>query len=579
MTDAEDKEKAEKIAAAKKRYEQIKKQKAKKGGAKKKDDKPETDDTATSASTEKPDDAADGVEAAGTTEDTEDGADTTKSAHASKPSITLESRLRSNSFRRNTLTSPILPPLSPVDGAGAAGDVFRKQALRIEELEKENKRLQSEAGDAERRWKKTEEELEELREASGEVAELKNKADRVGVMGDEMEKLKTELASLQRQNAHLQTQTTKHARRISTSSPSYTDTTDLAAQLASKAATIESLELEISNLHAQATAAQSTTSAHLTQISGLSTALAKAESAAASSAQELADLKQNLERASERAVAEGSSRSSAETRIAQLDASLATATRHAAAAAERAELLERKVETLTTLHRESDVRSQARTREHQRAERELAECRTRLTGLGNENARLREAAQRRRKAEVSGVDDDDGGVLELVDEERERMAAMVRELEEEVFELRRGVWRERRREMQPALDPDAAGFQDVDLSGDQSPQQQQQRARGRGVGSSFQDVISSGISAFTGQAPRRESSAAKGVQPRKQSLGLLSEDDDMEFDEEAFRKAQEEEGRRRIERVREVKRGLKAFEGWRVDVVDVRAGAGGVFEV
>jgi hypothetical protein len=63
------------------------------------------------------------------------------------------------------------------------------------------------------------------------------------------------------------------------------------------------------------------------------------------------------------------------------------------------------------------------------------------------------------------------------------------------------------------------------------------------------------------------------------SLGLVSEDDDFEFDEEAFRKAQEEEGRRRVERVREVKRGLKAFEGWRVDFVDVRAGVGGVFEV
>ncbi|KAF2502359.1 hypothetical protein BU16DRAFT_568640 [Lophium mytilinum] len=570
MTDAEDKEKAEKVAAAKKRYEQLKKQKAKKGGAKKKDDKPESENAAASASTEKADDAADGGETAEPIEDADD-TDATKSTHAPKPSITLESRLRSNSFRRNTLTSPTLPPLSPGDGAGAAGDVFRKQALRIEELEKENKRLQSEAGDAEGRWKKTEEELEELREASGEVAELKNKADRVGVMGDELEKLKTELASLQRQNAHLQTQTTKHARRISTSSPSYTDTTDLAAQLASKAATIESLELEISNLHAQATAAQSTTSSHLTQISTLETALAKAESAAASSAQELADLKQNLEHAAERAAAEGSSRSSAETRIAQLDASLATATRHASTAAERAELLEKKVETLTTLHRESDNRSQARARDQQRTERELAEFRTRLTGLSNENARLREAEQRRRKAEVSGVDD--GGVQELVDEERERMAAKVRELEEEVFELRRGVWRDRRREMQPALDPDA-GFQEVDLSGDQSPQQ---RARGRG-GSSFQDVISSGISAFTGQAARRGSSA-KGVQPRKQSLGLLSEDDDFEFDEEAFRKAQEEEGRKRIERVREVKRGLKAFEGWRVDVVDVRAGAGGVFEV
>jgi seryl-tRNA synthetase len=87
------------------------------------------------------------------------------------------------------LTSPTLPPLSPGDGAGAAGDVFRKQALKIEELEKENKRLQAEAAQAKAQWKKTEEELEELREGSGEVAELKSKADKVRVMGGEVEKL------------------------------------------------------------------------------------------------------------------------------------------------------------------------------------------------------------------------------------------------------------------------------------------------------------------------------------------------------------------------------------------------------
>lgn len=36
---------------------------------------------------------------------------------------------------------------------------------RIEELEKENKRLLKETSDGEKRWKKAEEELEDLREA------------------------------------------------------------------------------------------------------------------------------------------------------------------------------------------------------------------------------------------------------------------------------------------------------------------------------------------------------------------------------------------------------------------------------
>ncbi|OCL09238.1 hypothetical protein AOQ84DRAFT_431397 [Glonium stellatum] len=548
MTEAEDKEKAEKVAAAKKRYEQLKKQKAKKAGgaAKKKDDKGEAEAEA-STSAEKADEAGDGAEALVEEKEPEEPPEAMRPSHARQPSVTLESRLRSDSFRRNanqpnplspTVKSPTLPPLSP--GGDAVGDIYRKQALRIEELEKENKRLQIESSEAEKRWKKTEEELEELREASGEVAELKSKADQAATKGEEVEKLKSEVQSLQRQNAHLQTQTTK-SRRISTSSPSHSTPEDLAAQLASKSATIESLELEISNLNAQLTQSATVNTTQLTQISALESALAKAEQSAAASARELSDLKKNLERASERA---------------------------------RAELLEKKVETLTTLHRESDARTQARQRDAQKTEREVAELRTRVTGLSNENARLREAEQRRRKAEVQGVDD--GGVQELVDEERERLAARVRELEEEVFELRRGVWRDRRREIQPAIEealagPANSGFDEVDLSGGQSPR------RGNARGSSFQDVISSGISAFTGQ-PRRGSVGARSA-PRKQSVGLLSDDDDFEFDEDAFRAAQEEEARKRIERVREVKRGLKTWENWRIDIVDIRAGVGGVFEV
>lgn len=56
-------------------------------------------------------------------------------------------------------------------------------------------------------------------------------------------------------------------------------------------------------------------------------------------------------------------------------------------------------------------------------------------------------------------------------------------------------------------------------------------------------------------------------------------DDGADFDEDAFRRAQEEEGRKRIERVREVKRGLKEWEGWRMDLVDVRVGVPGLGEV
>lgn len=57
-------------------------------------------------------------------------------------------------------------------------------------------------------------------------------------------------------------------------------------------------------------------------------------------AQELADLKANLERASERAVADGSARSSAETKVAQLKAELG-GTRAAEEAKKRADTQEK----------------------------------------------------------------------------------------------------------------------------------------------------------------------------------------------------------------------------------------------
>lgn len=60
-----------------------------------------------------------------------------------------------------TPTSP--GPFSP-DG-DTAPDIYRKNVARIEELEKDNKRLQKETDEAEKRWKKAEEELADLREA------------------------------------------------------------------------------------------------------------------------------------------------------------------------------------------------------------------------------------------------------------------------------------------------------------------------------------------------------------------------------------------------------------------------------
>ena len=123
----------------------------------------------------------------------------TKPAHNRQPSLSLQSKMRSSSFRRSSISqaplspsangtkSPILPVLSP-DGDSVT-EIYRKQAARLDELERENKRLVKNLSEAERRWMTTEEELEELREANGEVAELKARAEKVDAQNEEIEKL------------------------------------------------------------------------------------------------------------------------------------------------------------------------------------------------------------------------------------------------------------------------------------------------------------------------------------------------------------------------------------------------------
>lgn len=119
--------------------------------------------------------------------------------HNRQPSLSLQSQLRSSSFRRTSISqtqtspplnggkSPTLPILSP-DG-DTVNEIYRKQTARIDELERENRRLAKDAKEGEARLKKTEEELEELRESSSEVAELKLKARGADAKSQEVEKL------------------------------------------------------------------------------------------------------------------------------------------------------------------------------------------------------------------------------------------------------------------------------------------------------------------------------------------------------------------------------------------------------
>lgn len=68
-------------------------------------------------------------------------------------------------------------------------EVYRKQSVRIEELEKENKRLEKELEEGTGRWRKTEDQLEDLREASVDAAELKDKLDKAEQKVGEIDEL------------------------------------------------------------------------------------------------------------------------------------------------------------------------------------------------------------------------------------------------------------------------------------------------------------------------------------------------------------------------------------------------------
>lgn len=129
--------------------------------------------------------------------------DTPRAAHGRQPSLSIQSKMRSSSFRKSsvsqgsvspspsTMKSPSLPPLS-ADG-DSVQEVYRKQSTRIEELEKDNKRLEKELDEATGRWRKTEEQLEDLRETTADVAELKDKLEKAEQKAAEIDALVSSL--------------------------------------------------------------------------------------------------------------------------------------------------------------------------------------------------------------------------------------------------------------------------------------------------------------------------------------------------------------------------------------------------
>jgi hypothetical protein len=361
-------------------------------------------------------------------------------------------------------------------------------------------------------------------------------------------------------------------------------------QLESKSSTIEAMEIEISNLRVQLSSESASNAGYKSQITTLEEKLSQSENTLQRTQGELTDVKQSLSRASEKALKEGVDKTSTETLIKSLRREIEELQDTKSSAEKKGDALDKKLQALANLHKESETRHQSRLKDHEKVEKEVALLKKKLASVENENLRLREDKDRAKKRD-SEVENNEG-LDELEDEERSRLERRVRELEGEVFDLRRGVWEERKKELGAGAEDEnegiettpspAAAFDEVDLVGG-APGHSRRRSlmaqnRQPQQHSSFSTVISSGLAAFTGGSNgwERRLSTQNHPPAARGSLELLAEEDNDEFDEDAFARAQaEEEGRKRVEWAREVKRKLRDWKGWRLDLVDSRAGAEG----
>ncbi|KAJ4408000.1 hypothetical protein N0V82_009796 [Gnomoniopsis sp. IMI 355080] len=243
-----------------------------------------------------------------------------------------------------------------------------------------------------------------------------------------------------------------------------------------------------------------------------------------------------------------------EAKLAELEKECAAAKSARDEAQLMSEALEKKVASLEMLHKEDESQIS-------RLEKDLADARNETVDVNNKLQKSEAEVLRlsKKEAQDSGGTDNDH-LDELEDEERKKLEGRIRELEAENTDLRRGIWVEKRKELQPGMDEAGGQFTNVDL-GAMSPGTQRKHG-------GFGDFFTTGLNALTGA----------GGQHEHDEDGFLDDDDD--FDEEAFRKAQEEAAKARIERIKEVKRGLTKWTDWRLDLVEGRSGGGeGIGEI
>ena len=197
--------------------------------------------------------------------------------------------------------------------------------------------------EGEARWRRSEEELEELREASGESEVLRARETRRKVEEGEreIERLRGEIRGLTRQ------QSVQMQRSGSQSHPAVAkgpagggagrrengggtvmegaSPDSWRKELESKDEIVADMELEISKLRGQLSSQTAGCETHGEQIEALKASLASVQAHLRNKEAELADLRKAMQRASEKSVLDGTERMSKDTKIRTLEREMAGA--------------------------------------------------------------------------------------------------------------------------------------------------------------------------------------------------------------------------------------------------------------
>ncbi|KAL7267893.1 hypothetical protein RUND412_009502 [Rhizina undulata] len=540
MADADEAAKAEKIAAAKKRYEKLKKAKGKtksvNSGTGVEDSKPGTPEPAREDEKEpEKEDAVVPVETPKTEPEPSPPVETAEATPAPPPATIQEEqtstppvssataahsrtasiharRSSASGFRRPSISAAELrsnnkSPLSPNE---TLPDIYRKQAGTISELTETVEKLEGELAGLKEKEKKLEEALLKREEAeevlTGVRTELRETVGRLKAVEEtrkesevDGEKLRNEVATLTRQTSHLNSliaqkdQTISDLRLTSTQTAADTHTESLSA----KESQIETMSMELSKLLGELSRTKERLSTVQSSLSSTQALLKSSEEATESLTARLDESQKALAAATELSTTESKAREAAEKQVETLKAELEKTVENVKA---RENTIAKDHASLKIIYKDLDTKSQATQKSLSAREAENAALKSRLETVEVENRRLKEQAEKEKPEHSDDLD-------ELEDAERRRLRERVRTLESLLFEERKKSGEKASHE-QPV-------FSEVPLGGG---------AGGQAFG------------ARTWQ------------------------------DEEEERRRREME---RLERIREIKRGLEEWRGWRLDLTTV----------